>query len=434
MRAVGGREPPARVWTRWVQLALASIAMMTASSPQYVWALFVAPLQNRIGVSLAAVQVTIAVFSICQCGLGPLHGYLAERFTSHRFAVFGGFLIGASWVLSSFTTNLLFLWISYGVLSGIGTGMIYVATVDLMTRWFPDRRGLAIGTVAGSYGFGAVVTTFPIAASLQANGLHRTLLIYGLGLGAVAILVAMGMKRPSHRDVPASLDRDEHRRSFTSSEMLREPAFWLLFGMMTMIATGGLMAISQLGAIGRTFGVTEITNVFGLAALPLALTLDRIANGLTRPFFGWVSDHIGREPTMAVAFTLEGFATLALLVCGRDPMLFVLLSGIVFFGWGEIYSLFPGALGDLFGPKHAANNFGWLLIATAIGSVLGGPLAALLFEQSGSWTLVFCIVAALDLAAAILAIVALLPIRRGWATSGHATLPPTSAETIESIV
>jgi nitrate/nitrite transporter NarK len=174
-----------------------------------------------------------------------------------------------------------------------------------MTRWFPERRGFAIGMVAGSYGFGAVITTFPIDASIRASGYQQTLLIYGLVLGAVAITVALGMRRPpagvarQHRQSDVSVDLGKH--NFTSAEMLREPIFWLIFVMMSMMATGGLMVISQIGAFARDFGIAKDTLVLGMAALPLALTIDRIANGLTRPFFGWVSDRIGRENTMTVA-------------------------------------------------------------------------------------------------------------------------------------
>jgi MFS transporter, OFA family, oxalate/formate antiporter len=316
-------EQPAAM-TRWWQLTLAMVAMMAASSPQYVWALFVPPLQAKLGVTLSALQVTFALFSICQCGLGPMHGYFAEKFTPRQFAAMGGALVGASWVLSSYVLELSWLYVTYGVLSGIGTGMIYVATVELVSRWFPERRGFAIGMVAGSYGFGAVITTFPIAASIQASGYQQTLMIYGIVLGIVSILVALGMRHPPID--PARRQRESlavvglRKRNYTSTEMLRTPIFWLMFVMMSMMATGGLMAISQIGAFARDFGITKDTLVIGMAALPLALTLDRVANGLTRPFFGWVSDRIGRENTMTTAFLLEGVAIFLMLMFGGNPV------------------------------------------------------------------------------------------------------------------
>lgn len=403
---------------RWRQLVLGVVAMMAISSPQYVWALFVQPMLSSFSVPLSALQVTIALFSIFQCGFGPMHGYLAERFTPRQFATVGGLFVAASWMSSAYVTSLPVLYVTYGVLSGVGTGMIYVAVIELMTQWFPDRRGFAIGMTAGSYGFGAIVTTFPIDGAIKSIGYQNTLLVFGVVLGAVCVLAAQGMHRPPKgymADVQAAAERRmAGLRSFTPREMLRTPIFWLLFVMMTMVATGGLMVISQIGAFAKDFGITKDVMVLGMAALPLALTVDRIANGLTRPFFGWVSDRLGRENTMVVAFALEGLAILLLLKLGSDPLLFVLLTGVVFFGWGEIYSLFPSLLGDLFGPRHAANNFGFLLIATAVGSILGGPLAAVLYEQTQSWPLVFSLVSALDFLTAGLALCALKPMRRQW--------------------
>lgn len=403
---------------RWRQLVLGVVAMMAISSPQYVWALFVQPMLGQFKVSLSALQVTIALFSIFQCGFGPLHGWLAGKFTSRQFATIGGLFVGASWIISSYVTSLPVLYVTYGVLSGIGTGMIYVAVVELMTQWFPDRRGFAIGMAAGSYGFGAIVTTFPIDMAIRSMGYQSTLLVFGIVLGAVCVLAAQGMRRPPKGYMADVRAAEEARmatvRSYTPREMLKTPVFWLLFAMMTMVATGGLMVISQIGAFAKDFGITKDVMVFGMAALPLALTVDRIANGLTRPFFGWVSDHLGRENTMVVAFTLEGLSILLLLHYGNDPLMFVLLTGVVFFGWGEIYSLFPSLLGDLFGPRWAANNFGFLLMATAVGSILGGPLAAYLYEQTHSWPLVFVSVSVMDFLTAALALLALKPMRRRW--------------------
>src|SRR5450631_4504554 len=195
--------------------------------------------------------------------------------------------------------------------------------------------------------------------------------------------------------------------------MLRSRVFWLLFVMMTMMSTGGLMIISQFAAFSRDFGVASVL-VFGLAALPLALTVDRITNGLTRPFFGWVSDRIGRENTMAIAFLMEAAAVTAMVLSRDNTLLFVLLSGVVFFGWGEIFSLFPSTLTDTFGAQHATTNYGMLYVAQGVGSILGGPLAALLREQTGSWLPVFAIIIAMDALTGILALAALKPMRRAY--------------------
>ena len=195
--------------------------------------------------------------------------------------------------------------------------------------------------------------------------------------------------------------------------MLRTPIFWLMFLMMTMMSTSGLMVISQMGAFTKDFGMAEVA-VFGLPVLPLALSLDRVTNGLTRPFFGWVSDRIGRENTMVMAFSLEGVAMTAWLLTRSNPAVFVVMSGIVFFGWGEIFSLFPSTLTDSYGTRHATSNYGFLYIAQGVGSVLGGPVAALLHAAVGSWSPVFGVIIGMNFATAIIAQFALKPMRRRW--------------------
>jgi MFS family permease len=198
-----------------------------------------------------------------------------------------------------------------------------------------------------------------------------------------------------------------------------------MFVMMTMMSTGGLMVISNFAAFARDFGVANVV-VFGLAALPLALTVDRITNGLTRPFFGWVSDHIGRENTMGLAFFLEGCAIALWVYFRTDPFAFVVLSGLVFFGWGEIFSLFPSTLTDTFGTKNATTNYGFLYMAQGIGSILGGPAAAWLHDATGSWLPVFGLIIGMDILTALLALFVLKPMRHGYIGYG-ATAPKLRA-------
>jgi MFS family permease len=203
----------------------------------------------------------------------------------------------------------------------------------------------------------------------------------------------------------------QSQRSFTPKEMLANPIFYLLFIMMAMMSTSGLMVVSNVGPFANEFKVAGVL-VLGMAALPLSLTLSRVTNGLTRPFFGWVSDHIGRENTMGLAFALEAVAILVLFAFIDNPAMFVVLTGLVFFGWGEIFSLFPATLTDTFGPKFAATNYGFLYIAQGVGSILGGPAAAFLKQSTGSWTTVFVLVACLDALTAVLAVSVLKQMRR----------------------
>lgn len=408
-------QPATSPSSRWYQLILGLIAMMAISSPQYVWALFTGPLREKFNAPLAEIQVTFSLLIMLQTFLSPAQGYLVDRFGPRVLLSLGAALTGLSWVLAANATTVFALYITYGVLGGIGTGIIYVGVVGMMVQWFPDKRGLAAGLVAAGYGFGAILTTFPISNSLKGSGLSHTLTMYGIIFGIVGVLAALGMRRPDKNMPHVAADATAHgliqeTRDYEPREMLRTPIFWLMFVMMTMMSTSGLMVISQMGAFAKDFGVKDAL-VFGLAALPLALTIDRFTNGLTRPFFGWVSDKIGRENTMLIAFGIEGIAMTIWLLFAHHPLTFVLLSGVVFFGWGEIFSLFPSTLTDTFGTKNATTNYGFLYIAQGVGSVLGGPLAAELHEVTASWNVVFGVVIAMNFLTAFLAIAVLKPMR-----------------------
>jgi OFA family oxalate/formate antiporter-like MFS transporter len=407
-------ESTASLSNRWSQLVLGVIAMMAISSPQYVWTLFTGPLNQKLGTSLAELQWTISLLVILQTWFSPFQAYLVDRFGPRLLISLGALLSGASWVLSAYVDNLWALYFTYGVLGGFGTGIIYVGIIGLMVRWFPDRRGLATGLAAAGYGFGAFFTSFPIDSMIKSSGYAQTFIVWGVIQAVIGVLAAQRLRTPpdgyqvaSAAPAPAVA---QSRRSYSPREMLKSPVFYLLFIMMSMMSTSGLMVVFNVGPFAKDFGVANML-VFGMAALPLSLTLSRVTNGLTRPFFGWVSDHIGREATMTLAFSLECAAILVLFAYINQPALFVVLSGLVFFGWGEIFSLFPSTLTDTFGPKYAATNYGFLYIAQGVGSILAGPAAAFLKQQTGSWTAVFIVVAVLDAVTAILAIAVLKPMR-----------------------
>jgi MFS transporter, OFA family, oxalate/formate antiporter len=402
---------------RWVQLLLGLVAMMAISSPQYVWTLFTGPLNQKLGTTLSEIQVTFSLLIVLQTFFSPFQAYLVDRFGPKLLISIGAIMSGGSWVLSSYADSLAALYISYGVIGGFGTGIIYVGIIGLVVRWFPDRRGLATGLAAAGYGFGAFFTSFPIDSMIKSSGYERTLLLWGIIQAAVGIVAALGLRVPPEGYRPLGFNPDtvqlemQSQRSYSPKEMLQSPIFYLLFIMMAMMSTSGLMVVSNVGPFATEYKVAQVL-VFGMAALPLSLTLSRVTNGLTRPFFGWVSDRIGRESTMALAFSLEAIAIVVLFAFIDNPAMFVVLTGLVFFGWGEIFSLFPSTLTDTFGSKFAATNYGFLYIAQGVGSIFGGPAAAFLKEQTGSWTTVFILVACLDALTALAAITLLKSMRR----------------------
>ena len=408
---------------RWNQLILGIIAMMAISSPQYVWTLFTGPLNQKLGTTLAELQWTFSLLIILQTWFSPFQAYLVDRFGPRTLISIGALLSGGSWIASAYADNLWALYFTYGVIGGFGTGIIYVGIIGLMVRWFPDRRGLATGLGAAGYGFGAFFTSFPIDSMIKSSGYAHTFIVWGIVQAVIGVLAAQWLRVPPENyqlesaAPPAAVASQQTRRSYSPRQMLKSPVFYLLFVMMSMMSTSGLMVTSNVGPFAKEFGVADML-VLGMAALPLSLTLSRVTNGLTRPFFGWVSDHIGRESTMALAFSLEAVAILVLFAYINQPALFVVLTGLVFFGWGEIFSLFPSTLTDTFGPKFAATNYGFLYIAQGVGSILGGPAAAFLKQSTGSWTAVFIVVAVLDVITALLAITVLRAMRREHLAAG----------------
>jgi MFS transporter, OFA family, oxalate/formate antiporter len=427
---------------RWVQLLLGLVCMIAISSPQYVWALFTKPMTEAFGSSLPQLQITFSILIVVQTFLSPFQGVLVDRFGPRALLSIGTVIAGLSWILAAQASSVFTLYLTYGLLGGIGTGIVYVGVIGHMVQWFPDRRGLATGLVAAGYGMGALLTTFPIANVLSESSYQDALVRFGAIFAVVGLAAAQGLRRPvrlargSSQGMAQGIAQGNAQGAtidIPPHVMVGTPVFWLMFVMMTMMSTTGLMVTSQMGAFTRDFGMADVL-LFGLPMLPLALSLDRITNGATRPFFGWVSDRIGRENTMLIAFGLEGTAMTLWLLTRDNPMLFVLLSGLVFFGWGEIFSLFPSTLTDTFGTKHATANYGCLYMAQGVGSVLGGPIASLLHEATGSWTPVFAVIITMDFATAALAIFALKPLRKRWLQARDTAVVPSRAHVVPNAV
>ena len=411
--------------SRWGQLVLGIVCMVMIANLQYGWTLFVLPIDQAHHWGRPAIQIAFTVFVICETWLLPFEGYVIDRIGPKLTVMAGGALIGLSWVLNSAADVLWLLYVAAG-LGGIGAGLIYGATVGNALKWFPDRRGLAAGLTAAGFGAGSAVTIVPISSMIATSGYQATFLAFGLAQGVIVILVALLLRAPpgaaarSTAMTPGGMmaTRPSHLHDMTRNvppqEVLREPVFWLMYLMFVMVGAGGLIATAQLSVMAADFGIatTPVTLLFlTMPALTFALSIDRVLNGVTRPFFGWVSDKIGRENTMFIAFLLEGLGILALTVFARDPVAFVVLTGVVFFAWGEIYSLFPATCGDTFGRTFAATNYGLLYTAKGTAALMV-PLGSLLREATGNWLVVLYVVAAANLLTAALALLALKPMRR----------------------
>jgi MFS transporter, OFA family, oxalate/formate antiporter len=401
--------------TRWGQLIFGIICMVMIANLQYGWTLFVGPIDQKYHWGRAAIQVAFTIFVLTETWLVPIEGYLIDKFGPRIMISGSGVLVAIAWVINSVADSLFWLYVGAAI-GGIGAGVIYGGSVGNALKWFPDRRGLAAGLTAAGFGAGSALTVIPIANMIQSSGYEAAFLWFGLGQGIVVILVALLLRAPEPGEVvaPSAPAVQQSRRDYGPAEVLKTAPFWVMYAMFVMVGAGGLMAIAQLAPIANDYKIAGVpVSILGLTlpALSFALTIDRVLNGICRPFFGWVSDHIGRENTMFIAFFIEGIGIYALLYFASDPFLFVILSGLVFFAWGEIYSLFPATCTDLYGRKFATTNYGMLYTAKGTASLLV-PLANVLTSATGSWHAVFYVAAILNIIAAVMALAVLRPMRR----------------------
>lgn len=424
---VSGAPVKAPVGGRWGQLVFGIVIMAMVANLQYGWTLFVNPIQEKHGWGMPLIQVAFAVFIVAETWLAPFFGWFVDKYGPRSVVVAGGILVGVAWVINAFAASLFLLYVG-AALGGVGAGAVYATSVGNALKWFPDKRGLAAGLTAAGFGGGSAVTIIPIAGMINNSGYEQAFLFFGILQGVVVVVMGMLLAKPPTSLAAMATDNGkpkkaliiQNKRSYRTTEMIRQPLFWLLYLMFVSVAAGGLIATAEIGPMAKDWMIagTPIGDIpvsamgITLPAITFALAIDRVLNGITRPFFGWVSDHIGREQTMFICFFLEFVGIIALWEFGRsDPWVFVLLTGLVFFAWGEIYSLFPSTCADTFGTKYAAGNAGMLYTAKGTASLVV-PIANVLHDTSGSWGAVLYFAAGVNLVAAILALFVLLPWRK----------------------
>ena len=406
--------PPVVSHVRWVQLGLGVLCMAMIANLQYGWTLFVDPISKTQHWDRAAVQLAFTIFVLTETWLVPLKAWFVDRHGPRPVVMLGAVLIAAAWSLNSIATSLTVLYLG-AIVGGLGAAAIYGTCVGNALKWFPDKRGLAAGATAAGFGAGAALTVVPIGAMIAKSGYQHAFLVFGLGQGVIVLLASLFLHAPNvlHPARAKLLRIPQSKRNFKPEIMVRQPVFWLLYLIFVMVASGGLMTAAQIAPIAQDYGIAKTPVALAgitVVTLTFALSLDRILDGIGRPLFGLLSDRIGRENTMFIAF---GFAAIMLLLLGsggRDPIVFIFASAFYFLVFGEIYSLFPATCGDTFGPKFAATNAGILYTAKGTAALLV-PIASLLSKAYG-WHYVFMIVVVLNAVAALLALFVLKPLRR----------------------
>jgi MFS transporter, OFA family, oxalate/formate antiporter len=390
-----------RLNNRWFQLGASLVAMIMIANLQYSWTLFVNPLQKGTGWKLSDIQFAFTLFILCQTWVQPLDGWLIDRLGPRGFITAAGVLCGLGWAGLGYATSLPMLYLLY-CLAGVGAAFVYSASIGSAQKWFKDRRGLASGIIAAGFGGGTALFIPVISSTIESKGYQAAFISTGIFQGIVIAVVAQFLRHPPREAAsaavkPADSTSQLGKRQFTTAEMMRTPQFYAMYVAFFLMSIGGLLVTAQAGPIARTWG-------YSTGVLTLAASLSPLANGGSRIFWGWASDKIGRETAMIIAFILQAICLLLVLALGQiSGALFAFSLVLVYFTWGEIYSLFPATAGDYFGTRHATSNYGVLYTAKGVASIAGGYVGALLYEQFGTWSVGFYGSAALALVAAALA-------------------------------
>lgn len=397
---------------RWMQLVIGIVCMGLVANLQYGWTLFVEPMENKHHWGTAAIQLAFSIFIVIETWLVPIEGWLGDKFGPRPVVAGGAIFAGLGWIMNSYATSLPMLYAA-AVVSGIGAGCVYGTCVGNALKWFPDRRGLAAGLTAAGFGAGAAVTVIPIANMIGSAGYEKTFLTFGIIQGVAIFVLALFLVRPKAPKHAVARVGTVSKVDYTTKKMLTTPVFWLIYVIYVLVAAGGVMATAQLGPIAHDFGISSTPiSMFGatLPLLTLALSIDNVANGLTRPLCGFISDKIGRENTMFIVFIGEGLALLGLMKYGHNPYMFITFAALIFMFWGEIFSIFPAICGDTFGSKFATANAGTLYTAKGVAALMV-PLASVV-AAGGNWNRVFILAAVVTIGAGIAAKFVLLPMRK----------------------
>jgi OFA family oxalate/formate antiporter-like MFS transporter len=408
---------------RWVQLIAGVIAMVVISNYQYSFTLFTPGMKQQFAnVPYASIAAIFSMFILFETWPVPVAGYFVDRFGIRKLMVVGSIGILLGWLLGGAVAKSVFeLYIYYGVIAGTGAGIIYISCVANAVKWFPDRRGLAAGLTAAGFGGGAALTIMPIASTIDSLGWGSTMAIWGVAQGIIAFIMALILRHPPTGWKPIGWDLRAQKVTkavaqtkveYTWNQTLKKPEFYLLYVMFLLACTGGLMATGNLSQISKSLNVAN-AKVWGLAIVPLTATLTSITNALSRILWGSISDRLGREYTMTLAFGIEALLIFMVTKIAGSPLSFVILFSFVFLFWGEIYSLFSATTGDIFGPKNASANYGMLYTAKGMASILAGYGAAVVAAYFlGSFIVPFYIAAVFCAASAVLAFFALRPLIR----------------------
>ena len=376
--------------SRWWRL-FGALLMTLALGTLYAWSVFVAPLEHEFGWKRAQTSniFTIAVVMFATSFL--IAGRLQDRFGPFWMAITGGAAVSLGFFLCAFTSSLHYLFFCYGVLGGIGNGFGYATVVPVMAKWFPDKRGLAIGLALAGYGGGSAIFG-PIAnlVLFPHFGWRTTCMILGGIFLAMTMVGSFLLKNPPEGYLPnrASTLEDFPRVAasdyqFTPIEVLHTPAFYLMWLGFGLGSSAGLLIISQLVPFARSQGIP------GVALATMTLAVGALGNVSGRILSGWLSDVLGRLNTLRVVLAISTVAIPVLYWAGAHVLAVYVMVFIVYFCYGAQASVNPATVSDFWGNKHAGTNYGLIFTAWGVAGVIGPTIGGVLFDKYKNYEAAF---------------------------------------------
>ena len=396
---------------RW-NVIIGGVLMNLALGVIYAWSVFVAPFEADFGWTRTEVSVvfTIAILSVGSWFV--VAGFLQDRFGPRRVAAAGGILYALGFFLASQTDSLLWLYITFGAIAGAGNGFGYAIPIPVVSKWFPDRRGLAVGLVVGGYGAGSGIYG-PLAREvlIPAYGWQGTMQISGAIFLVMTLAAAWllrnppeGYKPPTAAPAPAAGSAPPPAapagRDYATGEMVRTPTFYLLWIAYCLGSAAGLMVISQLVPVGTAAGLG--------AAAGLGLTIGAIGNTGGRVLSGWMSDTFGRLNTLRLMVLLSAVALPVFYIFAGQVVLFYLLLIVIYYCYGTLLSVFASTCADFYGTRHMGVNYGLLFSAWGVAGIVGPVIAGRVYDATGEYEQAFYIAAGL----AVVALAALMLARQ----------------------
>ena len=374
-------------WWRVVGGLMMNIALGTL----YAWSVFVAPLEKEFGWKRADTSMVFTIAVVVFALTFIVAGRLQDKYGPFWVSLTGGVLVSLGFFLCAFTHSLTYLFICFGVIGGLGNGFGYSTPIPVMAKWFPDKRGLAVGLAVGGYGAGSAI--FGPLANLKlipAYGVHTTFMILGGIFLVMTVIGAFLLKNPPAGykpagwiPAPATAKTGATTQEFTPSEVLKTPAFYFMWIAYALGASAGLMVISQLVPFAKSMGIPSA------ALVTMTLVVSATGNASGRILSGWMSDALGRLNVLRLMIAASMISMPLLYRAGNNVTFLYVMVFIVYWCYGTQLSVNGSATADFWGTKNAGINYGMLFTAWGVAGIIGPRIGGVLFDKYKNYQMAF---------------------------------------------